>query len=122
MRQCLVVLGAVLMSACTSSSARVTTWPPPVVLVGQNRRLQHARLARYTSGMEVGLWRSRRGDTHPHTDAGVDLDYWPQGTHAVTEEPALVLCATGGGGGAQQAMFRRDLDPLLARSLERSTA
>lgn len=72
--------------------------------------------------MEVGLWRSRLGDTHPHTGADVDLDYWPQGTHAVTEEPALVLCATGGGGGAQQAMFRRDLDPLLARSLERWTA
>jgi hypothetical protein len=72
--------------------------------------------------MEVGLWRSRRGDTHPHTGVDVDLDYWPQGTHAVTEDPALVLCATGGGGGAQQAMFRCDLDPLLARSLERWTA
>jgi hypothetical protein len=72
--------------------------------------------------MKVGLWRSRRGDTHPHTGADVDLDYWPQGTHAVTKDPALVLCATGGGGGAQQAMFRRDLDPLLARSLERWTA
>ena len=39
--------------------------------------------------MEVGLWRSRLGDTHPHTGTDVDLDYWPQGTHAVTEEPEV---------------------------------
>ena len=43
----------------------------------------------------------------------VDLDYWPQGMHVLCEEPALVLCATGAGGGSQQAIFRSDLDPLL---------
>jgi hypothetical protein len=69
--------------------------------------------------MEVGLWRSHLGDTHPHIGVDVDLDYWPQGTHVVAEDPALVLCATGAGGGGQQAMFRRDLDPLLARSVAR---
>ena len=69
--------------------------------------------------MEVGLWRSHRGDTHPHIGVNVDLDYWPQGTHVVAQDPALVLCATGAGGGSQQAMFRSDLDPLLARSVAR---
>jgi hypothetical protein len=33
MRQCLVVVGVLLMSACASSSARVTPQPPPVILV-----------------------------------------------------------------------------------------
>ncbi len=83
----------------------------------------NSKSARVTCpSMEVGLWRSRLGDTHPHIGMDVDLDYWPQGTHAVSEVPALVLCATGGGGGAQQAMFRRDLDPLLARAVKRWTA
>jgi len=52
----------------------------------------------------------------------VDLDYWPQGMHVLCEEPALVLCATGAGGGSQQAIFRSDLDPLLARGVERWTS
>jgi hypothetical protein len=69
--------------------------------------------------MEVGLWRSRLGDTHPHTGVAVDLDYWPQGTHVRCNEPALVLCATGAGGGSQQAIFRADLDPLRSRGVAR---
>jgi hypothetical protein len=33
MRQCLVIVGVLLMSACASSSARVTPQPPPGILV-----------------------------------------------------------------------------------------
>src|SRR5690606_17616588 len=33
--------------------------------------------------------------------------------------PRLVLCATGAGGGSQQAMFRHRLDPLLQLAHER---
>jgi hypothetical protein len=69
--------------------------------------------------VDIGLWRSTRGDTHPHVGLEVEWDYWPQATHLVWEAPALVACMTGGGGGSQQAMFKRDLDPLLAGALER---
>jgi hypothetical protein len=69
--------------------------------------------------MEVGIWRSRLGDTHPHRDVDVDLDYWPQGTNVVSADPAMVLCASGAGGGSQQAMFRTDLEPLLGRAVAR---
>ncbi|MBA2544051.1 MAG: hypothetical protein H0V17_30690 [Deltaproteobacteria bacterium] len=68
---------------------------------------------------DIGLWRSPRGDTHPHVNLDIDWDYWPQATHLVWEAPALVACVTGGGGGSQQAMFKKHLDPLLAGALER---
>jgi hypothetical protein len=69
--------------------------------------------------IDIGLWRSTLGDTHPHTGIEIAWDYWPQATHLVWEAPALVACITGGGGGSQQAMFKRDLDPLLAGALAR---
>lgn len=69
--------------------------------------------------IDIGLWRSTRGDTHPHIGIDVAWDYWPQGTHIVWEAPALVTCASGGGGGSQQAMFKQHLDPVLAGALER---
>lgn len=68
---------------------------------------------------DIGLWRSTLGDTWPHTGIDVALDYWPQSTHLVSGSAPLVVCATGGGGGAQQATFRRELDPLLAGALAR---
>jgi hypothetical protein len=30
---------------------------------------------------DLGLWRSTLGDTHPHANVAVDLDYWPQSAH-----------------------------------------
>jgi hypothetical protein len=69
--------------------------------------------------VEIGVWRSTLGDTWPHTGIEVALDYWPQSTHLVADGAPLVVCATGGGGGSQQAMFRRELDPLLAAALAR---
>lgn len=65
-----------------------------------------------------GVWRSSLGDTWPH-DGTIEMDFWPQGTHLVDEAPLLVLCASGAGGGSQQAMFRAQLDPLLQRALAR---
>lgn len=69
--------------------------------------------------IDIGLWRSTLGDTHPHTGLELAWDYWPQATHLVWEAPALVACVTGGGGGSQQAVFKRDLDPILAGALAR---
>ncbi len=69
--------------------------------------------------IDIGLWRSTLGDTHPHAGIEVAWDYWPQATHLVWEAPALVACITGGGGGSQHAMFKRDLDPILAGALTR---
>jgi hypothetical protein len=68
--------------------------------------------------VRCGQWRSSLGDTWPH-DKTVDLDWWPQGTHLVSESPPFVLCATGAGGGSQQAMFRSHLDPVLQRAHSR---
>lgn len=67
--------------------------------------------------VDIGLWRSMRGDTHPHVGVDVEFDYWPQATHVVWEAPALITCVTGGGGGSQQAVFKSELDPLLAAAL-----
>lgn len=69
--------------------------------------------------IDIGSWRSTLGDTWPHAGIDVALDYWPQSTHLVSASAPLVVCATGGGGGSQQALFRRDLDPLLAAALAR---
>lgn len=69
--------------------------------------------------IDIGLWRSTLGDTHPHVGIEIAWDYWPQATHLVWEAPALVACITGGGGGSQQAMFKPALDPLLAGALAR---
>ena len=74
-------------------------------------------MVRRDVAVDIGLWRSTRGDTHPHIGVDVAWDYWPQGTHLVWEAPALVACATGGGGGSQQALFKRDLDRFLAGAL-----
>jgi len=67
---------------------------------------------------QCGVWRSPLGDTWPH-DETVEMDWWPQGTHLVSESPRLVVCASGSGGGSQQAMFRSHLDPLLRRAHSR---
>ncbi len=69
--------------------------------------------------IDIGLWRSTLGDTHPHTGIEVAWDYWPQATHLVWEAPALVACLTGGGGGSEQAVFKRELDAILAGALAR---
>ncbi len=69
--------------------------------------------------IDIGLWRSTLGDTHPHAGIEVAWDYWPQATHLVWEAPALVACITGGGGSGDQAVFKRDLDPILADALVR---
>lgn len=69
--------------------------------------------------VDIGLWRSTRGDTHPHVGIEVEWDYWPQATHVVWEAPTLVACVAGAGGGSQQAAFKRHLDPLLAAALAR---
>jgi len=76
-------------------------------------------MVRRDVAVDIGLWRSARGDTHPHTGIIVDWDYWPQATHLVWEAPALIACVSGSGGGSQQAVFKRDLDPILAGALER---
>lgn len=65
--------------------------------------------------VQYGVWRSPLGDTWPH-DETVEMDWWPQGTHFLHRSSGLVLCASGAGGGSQQAMFRSHLDPLLARA------
>jgi hypothetical protein len=69
--------------------------------------------------VDIGTWRSALGDTWPHTGLTVERDWWPQSTHLVWEADPLVVCATGAGGGSQQAMFRRELDPLLRGALAR---
>lgn len=69
--------------------------------------------------IDIGLWRSTLGDTHPHVGLDVAWDYWPQSTHLVWEASGLVGCFTGGGGGSQQALFKRGLDPILEAALER---
>ncbi|MGA9522446.1 MAG: hypothetical protein WBV82_13340 [Myxococcaceae bacterium] len=56
----------------------------------------------------VGRWRS---PDHP--------DAWPQATSLMVDEPPVVLCATGMGGGSQQATFREQLDPVLMSGIER---
>ncbi len=63
--------------------------------------------------MKASWWRSHESDTWPHYERVGKPDYWPQSTHVVDSEVGLVLCATGVGGGSQQACFRRELDPLL---------
>lgn len=67
---------------------------------------------------QCGVWRSPLSDTWPHAKP-VEMDWWPQATHLVDATSGLVLCATGAGGGAQQAIFRDRLDPLLQRAHSR---
>lgn len=69
--------------------------------------------------IDIGLWRSTLGDTHPHVGVDVAWDYWPQATHLAWEAPCLVGCFTGGGGGSQRAMFKSDLDPILGGARDR---
>lgn len=65
--------------------------------------------------VRYGVWRSPFGDTWPH-DESVETAAWPQATHLVSEPSCLLVCASGAGGGSQQAMFRSHLDPLLQRA------
>lgn len=79
--------------------------------------------------LELGLWRSTLGDTHPHVGFDVEMDFWPQSVHATAlhyEGTAvyrlargLVACFAGAGGGSQQATFRRELVPIVEKALER---
>ncbi len=65
-------------------------------------------------GLRISTWRSDRGDTHPHAGLAVDMDWWPMAT--VLKADGWVVCAQGRGGGSQQALFRAELEPVLARA------
>ncbi len=79
--------------------------------------------------LDVGLWRSTLGETHPHHGFDVEMDFWPQSAHAsalayegVAEYRVvggLVACVSGQGGGSQKATFRRELVPILEGAVER---
>lgn len=81
---------------------------------GKERRISVVRM-----NLRWGSWRSHLGDTWPHQGIEVELDYWPQSVCLVRPERGFFLCATGEGGGSQQAMFRSALEPLLADAMHR---